>query len=73
MFHLITHQIPTPENLCKEGILTLSQLITLENQKLGYKLYNNMLPTSILKPSVQTAVTKIYTNNTNITLGTKLG
>ena len=48
-FNLITHQKPTPENLCKEGILTLNQLITLENQKLGYKLYNNMLPTNILK------------------------
>ena len=48
-FNLITHQKPTPENLCKEGILTLNQLITLENQKLGYKLYNKMLPINILK------------------------
>ena len=48
-FNLITHQTPTPANLCKEGILTLNQLITLENQKLGYKLYNNMLPSNILR------------------------
>ena len=48
-FNLITYQPPSPENLNKEGILTLNQLITLENQKLGYKLYNNMLPTNILQ------------------------
>ena len=47
-FKLITHQKPTPENLCREGILTLNQLLTLENQKLGHKLYNNMLPCNIL-------------------------
>ena len=48
-FNLITHQKPTFENLNKEAMLTLNQLITLENQKLGYKLYNDMLPTNILK------------------------
>ena len=46
-FNLITHQNPTPENFNKEGLLILNQLITLENQKLGYKLYNNMLPINI--------------------------
>ena len=30
-------------------MLTLNQLIILENQKLGYKLYNDMLPTNILQ------------------------
>ena len=48
-FNLITHQKPSPENFSKEGIMTLSQFITLENQKLGYKLYNDMLPINILK------------------------
>ena len=57
-FNLITHQKPSPENFSKEGILTLSQLITLENQKLGDKLYNDMLPINILKALRQTAVTK---------------
>ena len=48
-FNLITHQKPTTKSLNKEGILTLNQLITLENQKLGHKLYNDMLPINILK------------------------
>ena len=48
-FNLITHQPPSPENFNREGILILNQLITLENQKLGYKLYNDMLPINILK------------------------
>ena len=45
----ITHQPPTIENFSKEGLLTLNQLINLENQKLGYKLYNGMLPNNIQK------------------------
>ena len=48
-FNLITHQKPTPENFNTEGMLTLNQLIFLENEKLGYKQYNNMLPVNILK------------------------
>ena len=34
-FNLITHQKTTPLNLNKEGILTLNQLIILENQNTG--------------------------------------
>ena len=43
-FKLITHKKPTAEHFNREEMLTLTQLITLENQKLGYKLYTDLLP-----------------------------
>ena len=46
-FKLITHTSSSKDNYKKEKILTLNQLIELENMKLGYKLHYNTLPTKL--------------------------
>ena len=46
-FKLITNKTATLSNLKEERILTLEQMIKLENSKLGYKLQNNLLPHQI--------------------------
>ena len=46
-FKLITNKAATLSNLKEEKILTLQQMIRLENSKLGYKLQNKLLPHQI--------------------------
>ena len=48
-FKLITHTTPNTKNYKTEKMLTLNQLIELENIKLGYKLYHNTLPVRLSK------------------------
>ena len=59
-FNLITHIKPTNKNYKIEKMLTLNQLIELENIKLGYKLHHNTLPVRLAK--------KIKTDSMNIAL-----
>ena len=42
--NLITHTVPNKNTYKREKILTLNQLIELENMKLGHKLHHNTLP-----------------------------
>ena len=46
-FKLITHTTPNTSNYKIENMLTLNQLIELENMKLGYKLHHETLPTKL--------------------------
>ena len=42
--NLITHTVPDKNTYKREKILTLNQLIELENMKLGHKPHHNTLP-----------------------------
>ena len=46
-FRLVTYKAATMQNYKEEKMLTLHQMIKLENSKLGYKLLNKMLPHKI--------------------------
>ena len=67
-FKLMTHTTPNSKNYKNEKILTLNQLIELENTKLGYKLYHNTLPVRLAKQiktdSMSTALSKTHKYNT---------
>ena len=66
--NLITHTTPSKDNYMKEKILTLNQLIELENCKLGYKLHHNTLPmklaNNIRTDSKNRTLTKKHRYNT---------
>ena len=67
-FKLITHTTPNMKNYKNEKMLTLNQLIELENIKLGYKLHHNTLPVrlsnQIKTDSKNTALSKKHRYNT---------
>ena len=67
-FKLITHTTPNTKNYKTEKMLTLNQLIELENIKLGYILYHNTLPVRLSKQmktdSMNTALSKKHKYNT---------
>ena len=50
---VINPTIPTKERLTKLNILSIDQLVELEQCKLGYKLCNQMLPTVLTKLTKQ--------------------
>ena len=43
-FNLITHVQPSPRNYKKERMLMVTELIKIENQRLGYRLHEGKLP-----------------------------
>ena len=75
-FKLITHKKPAAENFNREEMLTLTQLITLENQKLGYKLYKDLLPAkmsvALKTDSNRMDLTKTHKYNTRQKSGVNL-
>ena len=46
-FNLITHLPPTPQNFQTEKMLRVTDLIKIENQRLGYRLHKGILPTKL--------------------------
>ena len=65
---LITHTNPSTQNYKKENMLTLNQLIELENMKLGYKLHHEILSSKLKEQvktdSMNTALVKKHHYNT---------
>ena len=67
-FKLITHTNPSTHNYKEENMLTLNQLIELENVKLGYKLHHEILPSKLKEQmktgSMNTVLVKKHKYNT---------
>ena len=62
-FKLITHTTPSKEYYKHEKMLTLNELIELENIKIGYKLHHKTLPTKLSNQLKTDSKNTILTKN----------
>ena len=67
-FNLITHLPPNPQNFQKEKMLRVTDLIKIENQRLGYRLHKGLLPSKLeclmWTDSKEKTLEKTHTYNT---------